>query len=66
MRIIVNGKEQQIGDRTSIAALLEIIGVHPEQVVTELNGQIIAADNYGTTYLSDSDVIELVQFVGGG
>jgi thiamine biosynthesis protein ThiS len=66
MRIIVNGNEQQLTDRTSIAALLKIVGVHPEQVVAEHNGQIIAADHYGKIYLSDGDTIELIQFVGGG
>jgi len=66
MRIIVNGKEQQLTAHTSISALLEIVGINPDQVVAELNGQIIAPERYGVTYLNDGDTIELIQFVGGG
>lgn len=66
MRIIVNGNEQELSDRTSIAELLKIVDVDPEQVVAEHNGQIVAADQYSAIYLSDGDVIELIQFVGGG
>jgi thiamine biosynthesis protein ThiS len=66
MRITVNGNEQKITDRTSIAALLKSVDVDPEQVVAEHNGQIISPENYGEIYLSDGDIIELIQFVGGG
>jgi thiamine biosynthesis protein ThiS len=66
MRITVNGNEQKITDRTSIAALLKSVDVDPEQVVAEHNGQIISPESYGEIYLSDGDIIELIQFVGGG
>jgi thiamine biosynthesis protein ThiS len=66
MRIIVNGNEQTVTDHTSIAALLKIVGVDPEQVVAEHNGHIISPENYGEIYLSSGDIIELIQFVGGG
>ncbi|HMB15777.1 MAG TPA: sulfur carrier protein ThiS [Pelovirga sp.] len=66
MRIIVNGNEQQITAHTSISALLETANIDPEQVVTELNGLIIAPEHYEETHLNNGDTIELIQFVGGG
>jgi thiamine biosynthesis protein ThiS len=66
MRIIVNGNEKQVKDHTSIAALLKMIGVNPEQVVTEHNGHIISPERYGEVHLNEGDTIELIQFVGGG
>jgi len=66
MQIIVNGNKKQVKDHTSIAALLAMIGVNPEQVVTEHNGHIISPERYGEIDLNDGDTIELIQFVGGG
>lgn len=66
MRIIVNGNEKQVKDHTSIAALLEMVDVHLEQVVTEYNGTILSPQQYHDTFLHDGDTIELIQFVGGG
>lgn len=66
MRITVNGNGKQISAPTSIAALLEMVGVNPEQVVTEHNGTILAPQQYHETFLNDGDTIELIQFVGGG
>lgn len=66
MRIIVNGNEKNVTDPTNIATLLELIGVHPGQVVTEHNNDLIAPERYPDIYLSDGDRIELIQFVGGG
>ncbi len=66
MRILVNGNEQQMTDHTNIAALLEMVGVNPEQVVTEHNGDIISPERYGAIHLNEGDTIELIQFVGGG
>ncbi|MBD1399501.1 sulfur carrier protein ThiS [Pelovirga terrestris] len=66
MRITVNGKHKQITDPTSIAALFEMVGVNPEQVVAEHNGTILAPQQYRETILREGDTIELIQFVGGG
>jgi len=66
MRIIVNGIEKQIPDYTNIAVLLEMVGVNPEQVVSEHNGEVISPEHYGEIYLNEGDTIELIQFVGGG
>ena len=38
----------------------------PVQVVVELNEEIIKRDTYDTTVLKDGDVVEILQFMGGG
>ena len=35
-------------------------------IAVELNGGILPKDSYDTTCLTDSDVMEIVNFVGGG
>ena len=38
----------------------------PVQVVVELNEEIIKRETYDTTVLKDGDVVEILQFMGGG
>lgn len=66
MRITVNGNEQYLAKGSNIRALLEMVGIHPEQVVTEYNGTILSPQQYNDTFLNDGDTVELIQFVGGG
>lgn len=36
------------------------------KIAVEWNGQIVPKEQYESTFLEDEDVIEIVQFVGGG
>ncbi|MBQ1609547.1 MAG: sulfur carrier protein ThiS [Elusimicrobia bacterium] len=37
-----------------------------ERIVIELNGKIVSKDKYNTVNLKDTDVMEVLTFVGGG
>ena len=65
MFITVNGKREEIG-QLSLLELLNHRNIIPERVVLELNGEIIQPDAFETRLLNDGDVLEIVQFVGGG
>ena len=39
---------------------------NPVTVVVELNEEIIKRETYDTTVLKDGDVVEILQFMGGG
>lgn len=66
MKITINGKIHIIDAAVSVEALMQQLRLDPRKVAIEQNLCIIAADEYANTYLSDGDVLEVVQFIGGG
>jgi sulfur carrier protein len=65
MKIMVNGEERTLEQKTVLGFLVEI-GVDPRAVAVELNLDILERGEYATTMLNDGDKVEIVQFVGGG
>ena len=63
--ITVNGERRECA-ATTIAALLEELGIGDKAVVAEHNGVIVRPDDFARTLLSAGDRIELIRFVGGG
>lgn len=51
---------------TSLAGFLAWRGNDPARVVVERNGGIVPAESFSSTGLCPGDVLEIVQFVGGG
>jgi sulfur carrier protein len=66
MKIHINGEEKEIGNGLNIAALLDELEIRPGRVVVELNRTIISRETQRSTSLKEGDVLEIVQFVGGG
>jgi sulfur carrier protein len=66
MKIMLNGKEAEIGEATSIASLLEKRGLKNKPLVAELNGTILQAGQFGAVLLNEGDRLEIVRLVGGG
>jgi thiamine biosynthesis protein ThiS len=67
--IKVNGKRVSIDINSksiSIAYLFEHLKVKSATVVIEKNGIIIEKRDYDAEQVTDGDVVEIVQFVGGG
>lgn len=50
----------------TVQSLLEQRGHDPQRVAVERNGQIVPRARFGEETLHEDDVIEIVQFVGGG
>jgi thiamine biosynthesis protein ThiS len=65
MNIRINGEPQTI-EPMSLLELLGILDINPARVAVERNRDIVPKREYETTLLTDGDVIEIVQFVGGG
>lgn len=64
----VNGENislQGIGD-ASLAGLIAHMQLSPNRIAVELNGELIDRSAFDTTALKDSDVLELIHYVGGG
>lgn len=64
----VNGKEHSLKDMKSpdLRSLLDSFDIKNTSVAIEINGQIVAKQDWHKTKLNDDDRIEVIQFVGGG
>ena len=66
MKIILNGETKDISEKTTVLKLLEEYRLQPKRVVVELNKEILDKNDFVTTYLSEEDSLEVIQFVPGG
>ena len=66
MRIVVNGRVQELDGAVSLAQLLDTLAVEPRRVAVELNRQLVPRSRYAATHLADRDELEIVTLVGGG
>jgi len=63
--IIVNGEPRRSAAAT-VADLVRELGLKPQKVAVELNGEIAPRSTLENVPLNDGDVLEIVHFVGGG
>ena len=66
MIVRLNGGVATVPDGATVAALLESGRLQPGRVAVELNGRVLPRTEYPRVVLADGDVVEVVQFVGGG
>ena len=65
MELLINGKRETCTSGT-IAELLAKRSIHSDALVVELNGSIIRQEQWPVILLKDGDMLELLNFVGGG
>ena len=65
MEVQLNGESRKLPDKTSVAWLLDDLGVSTGQIVVEINGRVLDRLSYDHT-LCPGDLVEVVEFVGGG
>ena len=63
--IIVNGKEINLTEDTTVAEYLEQNQYQVKRIAVELNGDILPKYSYSDTMLKDGDRLEVVTFVVG-
>jgi len=66
MQIEVNGKQREVSDGTTIAALLRELDVKVPHVAVEVNLEVVPRARHGETKLHPGDRLEVVTLVGGG
>lgn len=66
IQLTINGKPRTIERPISVLEYLEQLGINPQTVAVEHNGEIVKRERYGTTILRENDVLEIVRMVGGG
>jgi sulfur carrier protein len=66
MLVTVNGKSTEVKDGCTIGQLLEQLEVKRDRVAVEVNMDIVPKASHDSHALAPGDIIEIVQFVGGG
>lgn len=64
--ISVNGEPQQIALASTLASLVEQLGLTGKRIAVERNGDIVPRSQFATLQLVEGDKLELVTAVGGG
>ncbi len=62
----INGVQKEYPEYLSVSELLLLEGFQKGRVAVELNEEIVAKDTYDEVMVKDSDVVEIVSFMGGG
>lgn len=65
MKVRVNGLDMDV-KATTVMELLEELQINPERVVVEVNLEIVKKDRFNEYKIKEGDLIEIVNFVGGG
>ena len=62
----VNGKPMELPAESTIAGLIERLGLGPSRVAVEVNKELVVKKQWESTRLKEGDRVEVVTFVGGG
>jgi len=62
----VNGESMNLAEGSTLLDLLAELGIKPETVAIEYNGEIPERSQWGQIELCETDRIEVIHFVGGG
>jgi thiazole synthase len=66
MKILLNGKDEEIVPGTSVEGLLESRGLAPESAAVDVNGELIRKQARATRILNEGDAVEVVRMIAGG
>lgn len=64
--VTINGHYIELKSSITIAEYLAQNDYKADRIAVELNEAILPKDSYASTILKDGDVLEIVNFVGGG
>jgi sulfur carrier protein len=66
MRLTINGEIKENIRAATLRELLEELGITSGRVAVEVNMKVIKRADHESCELHDGDVVEIVNFVGGG
>jgi sulfur carrier protein len=64
--IVLNGEDRQIEQQVTLDRLLDLFSLPRQRVAVELNKEVVRRQDWGNVILADSDMVEVIHFVGGG
>lgn len=66
MKILVNGRQETVDERTTVGTLVESILPPGRRVAVEVNEEIVPRARHQAHVLEPGDRVEIVQAIGGG
>jgi thiamine biosynthesis protein ThiS len=66
MRVTVNGDARELADGVTVDQLVRELGLGARRIAVEINLDVVPRAELAQRVLRDGDVIEIVQFIGGG
>lgn len=66
IKLQINGEGKTCQDGTSLADFLVQVGLNPQLIAVEYNGEILTRSLWAETTLQQNDRLEVVTIVGGG
>jgi len=66
MRVTLNGEARDLSEGLTVRDLVDELGLSKRRIAVEVNRDILPRDGYARHALRDGDVVEIVQFIGGG
>ena len=66
IKIKINGRLNRINDKTKFSELVKNLNVPLQKVAIELNEEIVDKKKINKIFLKTDDIIEIVNFIGGG
>ena len=66
MRIVLNGRDENVDRDATIADLIAASGLAGKRVAIEVNREIVPRSDYPARVLAAGDRIEVVHAIGGG
>jgi sulfur carrier protein len=64
--ITLNGDSYPLAGDTPLTALLERLNMRRGRVAVEINREIVPKADYDATIVRAGDLVEIINFVGGG
>ena len=66
MKLIINGKAEQLPEGINAAQLIEQLGLTNERLAMEVNREILPRSSFEVHIFQAGDQIEIVRAIGGG
>lgn len=66
MKITLNGEPFEVGGPSTISQLLARLDIDARRVAVEHNLVVLKRTSFDSTEIREGDLIEIVNFVGGG
>jgi sulfur carrier protein len=65
-QITLNGESYAVSDDDRLVSLIDSLKLKRGRVAVEINREIVPKANWDRTRLAAGDIVEIVNFVGGG
>ncbi len=66
MKLLINGRKEEVHERTTLLSVLLEKDVKPELVAVEINGEFVREKDYSKVRLKDGDEVEFLYYMAGG